>query len=339
VLTATASYARPCDGGLGHPNRGKNFILDLSSKMDSVRLSRQVFHKTGLDEVTIDVGGVDKVLRPNDIVTAAEFIAAKQVLQNGTQAIVLDDKGVATGGNFSINQIIQPGHLSSLVIPGDVVGIWTADKPVYNITRVLQLQDDGILVGVTGKRDALTIRTGGLDVGSMAKLTTVVTQDLVDLVSDLSGNLNQKLDLNLFTQCACTIRSGGEISASGNLLIDTKTSIVNAGTIMSTHGSVTLTGTPGQDLLINNVGGTITALAGDINFRLPNFSASSALDVVGGTLAVFDSHTINVNGGNGPVAINVDDIIGLVQGRSGSAVISTTVDTGLLQVGTFTASR
>src|SRR5262249_29712298 len=190
VLTATASYARPCDGGLGHPNRGKNFILDLSSKMDSVRLSRQVFRKTGLDEVTINVGGVDKILRPNDIVTAAEFIAASQVLRSGSQAIVLDNKGVATGGNFSVNQAIQPGHLSSMVIPGDVVGIWTADKPVYNITRVLQLQDDGILVGVTGKKDALTIRTGGLDVGSMAKLTTVVTQDLVDLVSALAPNLN-----------------------------------------------------------------------------------------------------------------------------------------------------
>src|SRR5262249_17947674 len=80
--------ARPCDGGLGHPNKGKNFILDLSSGSDNIRLSRNVFRRTGLDEVTITVDGVSKVLRPKDMVTAAEFIAAKQVLKDGGQDIL-----------------------------------------------------------------------------------------------------------------------------------------------------------------------------------------------------------------------------------------------------------
>src|SRR5262249_46191483 len=181
MLSAAQVDARPCDGGLGHPNRGKNFILDLSSSTDSIRLSRQVFHKTGLDQVTITEGGIDKILRPNDMVSAAEFIAAKQVLLDGSQAIVLDGNGVATGGNFSVNEVIQPGHLSSMVIPAEVAGIWAADKPVYNITRVLQLLPEGFLIGVTGKKDALTLRMGSLDVGSLAKLTTIVTPELADM--------------------------------------------------------------------------------------------------------------------------------------------------------------
>jgi len=332
TLPAAQVDARPCDGGLGHPNQGKNFILDLSSSSDNIRLSRNVFGKTGLDQVTITVDGVAKVLRPKDMVTAAEFIAAKQVLQDGTQDILIGTNGVATGGNFSVNDAIQPGHLSSLVIPADVVGIWAADKPVYNITRVLQLLPEGILVGVTGTSDALTIKTGSLDVGSLAKLTTIVTPALAAAVSALAPNVNQTLDLNLFTQCAC--RNAGEISASGNLFISANSNIVNSGTISSLNGSVTLTGTPGQDLLINNVGGQITALAGDINFRLPNFSASSALNVAGGVL---DALRINVNGGNGPATIDVVEIIGTVQGRAGSAAVTTAQ--GTLDVGTLTTSR
>jgi len=258
------------------------------------------------------------------------------VLKDGGQDILIGANGIATGGNFSVNDTIHPGHLSSMVIPADVVGIWAADRPNYNITRVLQLLPEGMLVGITGKKDALTLKTGSLDVGNLATLTTIVTHELATAVTALAPNEGQTLDLNLFTQCACN--NAGVISASGNLLINSKTTIVNSGTI-SALGNVTLTGVPGRDLLINNVDGLISA-AGDINFRLPNYSASRSLEVAGGILEVLnDESRINVNGGNGDVSINVEDIIGIVQGRSGSAVITTTVSTGLLEVGTFTASR
>jgi hypothetical protein len=370
VVSAPAAYAKPCNDGVGHPNKGKNFIMDLSSAQDLIRAPNQFFKKAGVDEALINVGGSNVVVRPNDMISPAEFVALKQVLLNGTQTIDLDAAGRAIGGHFDLYQVMHPGKFASLVIPDGVAGILPTNRPVFNITRLLQT--DGILLGIPGTKDVpLTIRTGTVNVGIEGMLTTIVPPELQSIV----GNITTPLDLRLFTDCACN--NAGQITASGSLLIDSRTAINNAstglisgwagvtlfsregvfnnaGTISAgcttcspaVAGNVTFNTVPGRDMVLNNLGGTISALLGTINLRLPNYSASALTEVTGGVL---EALALNINGGNGPLVIDVQRIgaidpalreqgvIGTVQGRAGSADV--TVSEGTLDVGTLTTSR
>ena len=67
---------------------------------------------------------------------------------------------------------------------------------------------------------ALTIRSGVIDAGDLAKLSTVVAPELASIV----GNITTALDLTLFADCH--LSKAGDISASGTCSqyenIDTK---------------------------------------------------------------------------------------------------------------------
>src|SRR5215470_3956542 len=87
--------------GVGLPRHG--FQLDLNSPSASIVLGSRLFH--GAKSVTVTVGGVQQTFQPGSQVTAAEFIAIKQVLSGGPQLLTVDDGGIATGGTFTMNSV------------------------------------------------------------------------------------------------------------------------------------------------------------------------------------------------------------------------------------------
>ena len=355
LVFGPSSFANPCNKGLGHPNNGKNFILDLSSSQNSIRLARQFFRH--MQSVTIDVGGNLMSFQPKDKVTPAEFVAIRQILSGGSQTIDLDSQGGAVGGFFNLPQVSTPGHIASLVIPANVTALDPVTKPHLNITNVINV--DGLFLGLPGTPGrALFIRTGAIDVGLNGAITTDPTLAPPD-VQSVIGSVTTPLNLTLVTQCFCT--NSGSITSSGTLLIKsfgglnnfatglissvagttlqpTHGVMTNNGIISSTQGSVVFTTVPGRDLVIDNTGGQILSNVA-INFREPRFSASSLTQITNGLLSGLNGSPTIVNffGGNGPVIAHVDQVNGTVNGTVGSADIS--VLTGTLGVGSIEASR
>lgn len=122
---------------------------------------------------------------------------------------------------------------------------------------------------------------GTLNVGVEGLLATIVPPGLQSIV----GNITTLLDLRLIMDC--NLNNAGRITASGNLPIDSRTTInnaadalifdvlvttlfslegtfFNAGTIAFSQGSVTFNTVPGRDMVLTNIvsdmGGLIGAL-------------------------------------------------------------------------------
>src|SRR4030095_14471357 len=96
------------------------------------------------------------------------------------------------------------------------------------------------------------------------------------------------------------------LQAFGNVNLNSS-SIVNAGMIASITGSINIASQMANNLLVENTGGTLRALAGAINIGSP-----SGVDKTDGTVLGGDFLSQELNACGGKVVFNVEDITGLV---------------------------
>ncbi|MBX9666039.1 MAG: hypothetical protein K2X93_00415 [Candidatus Obscuribacterales bacterium] len=99
-------------------NSGVN--LDLSSADRNITLGEKLFDNVG--SVVINVGGDTRIVEAGSQVSAAEYVAVKQVLAGGQQ-IIVDGAGRANGGRVDLTAITGAGdrmRASNLVIPQNV---------------------------------------------------------------------------------------------------------------------------------------------------------------------------------------------------------------------------
>lgn len=296
-------------------NNGAN--LDLTSALSSITLGGKLFK--GTDSVTILVGSVTKVVNAGTAVTAAEYVAVKQVLSSGKQSVVLDSNGCAVGGMVDMTALAaEKGRtkVDNLVVSTGVTAF--ADFAKNSAVRLRgDLDNYGSLIAYSSNER----RAGNISASNITNQQGAL----------ISTDPSSSAPINLGLHADDSFTNYGTIYSSGDLTISAGKTMTNAGTGVGT-GSITAmknmnvnapqlnnTGTmtsaqslnldsPG-DLNVLNQGGVLQALNGAVNVRNSNFNKDFATNIIGGVVSGRD---INLNSGAGLTSLDVDDLVGTV---------------------------
>ncbi|MDZ4833080.1 MAG: hypothetical protein SGJ27_04695 [Candidatus Melainabacteria bacterium] len=265
--------------------------LDLTSSTSKIILGSKLFNE--IETVTIDVGGEKQSFRAGSQVTAGQFVAIKQVLDAGSQSLILDKSGAAAGGSFSINSVATP-KVSDLVIAAGVTGI-----DDFATDRRIGVKGDftnyGTVVG-TSSNDKIT---GGIIFGN-------------NINNESGGSIqsvgaNEDLDLTLAARDR--IRNVGSIVSSGSITLETGSgTLSNTGEISSARGNINvLSPDPTRLIDVQAQGGSFEALNGSINIRDGSYSGAADVRLQGGD---YLSKSLNIYSGSGIIDGNVGKVTG-----------------------------
>jgi len=316
------SLAPLLTGNFEKPNQG--YQLDLGSSVANVVLGSKIFN--GAPSVTVDIGGQSVSFHPGSQVTAAEYVAVKEVLSGGQQSLLVNTGGTAAGGTFSLNQVVTP-KVSGLVIPQTVTAIdyFASGKPVVlhgdlvNYGSIYGISTNSAVTSGSIFAHDITNEAGGL-------ITTQVSSSMAASIANLisgtslvlgagnnlinSGTISGAGHLTLATVSGgITNNAGGNLSAVQNVnLISGSGNINNAGNVASATGNINMAALSANTALnINATGGNFNALNGAININDASYTGSADINLVGGN---YNSQSLNINGGDGAIVGVVDDVTG-----------------------------
>lgn len=300
--------------------------LDLSSTNRTVSATAQQGFSL---PVTITEGGTTKSILPTDSLTPAESVAVFQVLHGGQQ-IVIGANGAATGGTFVVTPLAPTA--TSLVIPQGVTGIHDAgvlqainlSGNLVNSGSLYALSQNPAVTSATFSAANITnqqsglistvLPTGGLPgfAGANSQLSLILTaaQNVVNY-GTISSAANLTVTAgNTITNGAATAATTAAVMQAVNNVNLTALSgnIINHGTIASLASNINLSAATAA-LVVNNVGGTLSALNGTINVRDSLFTGSAATRLWGGD---YLSQALNINGGAGAIDIDANTLSGIL---------------------------
>ncbi|MDZ4832700.1 MAG: hypothetical protein SGJ27_02750 [Candidatus Melainabacteria bacterium] len=273
------SFQENAAGKVANMKGGVN--LDLTSQLANITLGQKLFGNTA--SVQISVGGETKTVTAGTQVTAAEYVAVKQVLAGVGQSVNIGAGGSATGGNVDLSAITSRGDVlkaSDLTVPVNVTAIGDFSKG-----SEFRLKGDLTNSGTVHALDSSGNGKGG-------------TLRADDIFNNANALISSDVDLNLNSN---SLTNSGAISSQGNLTI-TSSNVTNSGTISSAK-NVNLNAQSNGGINVNSTGGTISA-ANDINV---NANADSSL--IGGD---YLSQNLNLNAGAGTIATNLGEVTGNV---------------------------
>jgi hypothetical protein len=252
-------------------------LFDLTSPRTNILLGADILARGRT--VTIDVGGSAVTFAQGSFVTAAEYVAIKQVLgagitgseSGGGQTIILSKQGTASGGEFNlVSQLSQ--HVSELVVPQGVTAI-------DNVSGGKNLTFSGDL-----------INSGSIYIESSNVRPLTASISALDIINEPGGIISSVAPgvSGVFSPSA----SLGPAHIS--LALTVLDSLVNAGTIFSAADLSLKAPTAGQSLSLTNSGGIISAPSGQISL-----TSGGNISLVGGDLTaksvVFQAPTGAVN--------------------------------------------
>lgn len=285
--------------------------LDLSSSNRTIMAGND---QSG----TITVGGSTVTVTPGFMLTPAESVALSQVLGGGAQNLVIDAAGRAVGGQFTLSA----SNFANLVIPTGVTAVHDfGNSGGLNLSG--NLSNSGSFYAVSSNLNLSTAIINAQNISNLqgGLLTTVLPQGGLagfgNLFSGLSLGLNALQNIsnygvissagNLSMAAGGTISnlgSGALMSATQNLNIQTA-SLINSGAIAA-QNNINIVGQLQQNLLINNIGGTISAL-NDINVASASLMDNLNITINGGD---WISDFLHVNAGAGDLSINSNLVSG-----------------------------
>ena len=297
---------------------------------------------------SINVGGSTMTVAPGTLITAGESVALSQVLGGGTQNLVLDAAGVASGGQFTLTGSNQ----GSVTIPTGVTAVHNfAGGLGLNLTGTLT--NMGSFYAVSNSVQTMTAVINAQNINNLqgGLLTTVLPSGGLSgfsgLVNKLSLTLNAVQDIvnqgSISSAANLNLIAGGSIinvGASGGAapLVTAVTDlnmvsgyIQNAGMISSLTSNINISTPAAQNLVINN-SGIIEAL-GNINIRDELFTPKFNTSLLGGDWL---SQQLNVFSGDGHINVDVNQISGQVNLIGGTAALAS--KTGDLHVGALKMS-
>ncbi len=306
--------------------------LDLTSDAKNIVLGNNLFN--GVQSVEITVGGEAKVLNAGSQVTAAEYLAVKQVLGGSGQQLVLSQNGIAKGGSVDFSQIMANNdHLraSNLTVASGVTTYGDFGKR-SEFTLLGDLNNYGSVVALANSRAGGTIRA-----------EDITNQQGASISSNLQASgatRSRSVDFEL--NARGVLANAGTISSSGNVTLTAGSEIKNSGAInandsvnlfaptmtnngrIEAQGNVNINGPTDAQLVIDNNNGVIAAQNGAINVRTPDYSGVFDNHIFGGDLL---SKELNLNGGAGTNYVNVNQLVGAVSqtGLAGHVISSTDV--------------
>lgn len=269
--------------------------------------------------ITIDVGGKQEVVSLNSHLTAAELVAAEQVLHGDAQTITLSHNGQAIGGTFVLDNSLLAaidhsfgGTIGSLTITHgiqliDAVGLLELSGNLNNYGSILTASD---IAGQTGTITANSIINSieGMIGSYLGNLSGLYGADpVLNALANITnfGTINSTGSLTLNAPEIANISTGGhtaEISAVQGVNFNTA-HLTNSGNITSAVSDINATST--SSLLVDNAGGTMQAVNNNINL----LGINSPLQVMGGN---FDSKELNLKAGHSTVGLQANNVTGVV---------------------------
>jgi len=285
--------------------------------------------------LTIDVGGKQRVVSLDSRLTAAEVVAAQQVLNGGVQTIELKGNGAAAGGTINLNNSTLAaldksagGSISSLTVARNVQVI----DSTSGVNLSGNLRNLGtISVGSNVAGDTITISA---DTIHNARSGSIGSYSGADLFSaDVALNAATSLTNNGSISSAGTLTitapvinnlndgSTASLSAGKNVNLNTQ-NLNNSGLIAANAGNINVAS---QDILnVVGTGGTLQANNGSINF-----GSSSDINIAGGDLL---SQEVNLTAGSkGTVEVTVGQVDGTV--NASGCIVHINADTADLKLG------
>lgn len=312
--------------------------LDLGSNEANISAASLFQGANAASTVTINSGDSNLAVSSASQLTAAQYIAAQQVLLTGSQEILLGTGGSAVGGSFFVN---NTGSIDSLVIPHGVTAI--NDFGHSGVLSLLgNLQNNGAFYAVSSNQSISTasIFAGNIVNGSTGLLTSLVPSGTLSGLGGFTQNLNLSLNainnivnngvissagtLNLSAGGAIINSALASISAINNIsLLSNAGNIVNQGIITSQLSNINLLSQLSSQLSVNNNQGILQALNGSINANLTNASGTkdALLSIVGGSLV---SQELNLQAPGGHIGVAANSISGnvLVTGATAGIGVS-----------------
>src|SRR4030095_8267163 len=311
--------------------------LDLSSAAANISLGSNLFRRHS--SITVNVARVEPSFIAGSYVTAAQFVAIKQVMKGGSQALVLNDQGAASGGSFTLNSVAS-ARVSELIVPTGVTAVGEFSRN-SRLGFAGDLVNFGSIYGVSTNRraDSGTIFAQNITNGVGAVISTQLSSDMLSKLPDAVSSLSLTLS------AANNITNAGLISSSGNLTLSAGGSIINAlpsgvqaaapviqavnninlltgsgvitnaGLIASQAANIYMASlTALTDININGIAGSFQALAGNINVRDALYSGLADINLIGGD---YLSKALNLYSGEGSVEVNVGQVTGVVNTQAG----------------------
>jgi len=319
------SMQRLMSGDVTRVNRGAE--LDLESSTRNIVLGRGLFANGATVDVT--VAGKTQTFGAGQQVTAAEYVAVKQVLSGGGQQIEVDRTGRASGGTIDLGSLTSGNDVmraSSLNVPVDVTAYGDFGRQSdFRLTG--DLSNKGTMFVSSSDQ---SVRGGGIHADNITNHTGGFISSEVDLSLNAARNLSNDgviTSQGSLTLSGETVTNKGAAFSNGDLTINSS-SVTNRGALNSS-ANVNFNGSPTIDLVVNNSKGVVDA-AQAINLRDAAFSGSGNSYLMGGDLF---SRDVNLNSGLGTANVNVNELTGTVHETGSAAHVA--ANTTLLNVGTI----
>ncbi len=315
--------------------------------------------------INLNIGDITRLISPTQLLILAELVAAAEAALGGVQTLKIGVNGNAVGGRFSLTGTMSK-DIGNLVVPQHVKLFENfAYLPTLNISgnftdagKVFAFPTNGQVQSATIDANNIFVQTGGVltsnlpagnlpsalggAVGSLHLnlnvLENIVNQGTIsssgNLVLTAGGSIvNSGSSVNAGTS-SVGAHAVPVISASGNLSLYSQSgSITNSGLVQAMQGNITLGSQSTSDLTVNGTKGTFSALNGAINLRDASYSGAANTTLSGGN---YLSQQLNLNGGTGSVAMDADQVSGVVNTYAGSAHLN--ANTADLQIGAFQVS-
>jgi adhesin HecA-like repeat protein len=320
------SMQQLANGGLTRVNRGVD--LDLSSNSRNIVLGQGLFGTATGSSVDINLDGKNATYTAGSVVTAAEYVAVKQVLEGGGQQVQIDRAGRASGGTVDLSALTSGNSVmraSSLVVPTNVTTYGDFAKGSgFRLSG--QLSNYGTVQVLSSDS---SVRGGAIRANDISNHTGALISSTADLHLDATRNFTNYGDV-LSTQ-GLTISAGGELKNAGRIssnndLTINSSSVTNRGVISSNLANVNLAST--GDIAVNNNRGTISAVNGAINVRDAAYTGVNNSYIISGDLV---SKELNLNSGLGTANVAVNRLTGVINGTGSASHVLASTD--MLNVG------
>ncbi|MBX9879403.1 MAG: hypothetical protein K2Y22_13160 [Candidatus Obscuribacterales bacterium] len=314
--------------------------LDLSSTEASVMV-QSVGQAAA---VHVDMAGTMVPITAGAQVTPAQFVALQQIMQTGTQTLMLNAMGAAQSGTFSMNSALT-SMMGNLTIPSGVTALHdAAGASMVNLTG--NLVNSGAYYAYTSNAavTAATLAAQNITNNQSAIISTI-------LPAALQASLNPALtSLSLNLSAINNIVNAGTISSAANLNLYAGGSIINSlppgatgpspvmmamqalnmtalngaiqnsGVMAAMLGNINVQAAQTANMTLNNVNGVLQALNGSINIRDSLMTTKVNTSLYGGD---YIAKQLNIYSGEGAVDVNVRDISGVARITAGIAHVMT----------------
>ncbi len=276
-------------------------VTGANLNLSSSQLSFLAGNLANFSSLTIDVGGKQEVVGLSTKLTAAEVVAAEQVIVGGGQSISVGANGAATGGSISLNNSLYSALNNSV---GGSISSLTISKGVDVIDSLGHLSFSGGLTNYGSLQTAsgTSVITDTVSAGTIHN----AAGGAISSYTGGGGLVGADVSLNAVT----SLTNAGTINSVHNLAINAPV-IQNTGTISAGTGSINV-GSAGA--LSVTGAGTWQANNGNINFT----TGSSDINLAEANVT---AQQINFNAGPGNVFVDYGNVSGVTNDTGNDVVV------------------